>query len=485
VTNFVFEPVMLAAILPEILLLILALVVLAFDLIWRVDQRHNLGWLTAGGLAAILVVSLLTNRPGVESQALWGGMIRYDWLAFIFKMLFLFGAAITCLFAMGIEAIARRGEFYLLLLASTIGMCLMASAGDLIMLYLAIETTSIPLYVLAGFITRDQKSSEAGFKYLLFGALTSTIMLYGFSLLYGFSGTTNLYALANQIYNLEFNPVPLVGALILIMVGFGFKISAVPFHFWAPDVYEGAPTPVAGFLSTASKAAGFAVLVRVLLAAFPGEVMPYWTVVVAVLSVASMTLGNALALAQKNIKRLLAYSSIAHAGYALIGVVAVSELGLASVIFYLIAYIVTNLAAFGIVATYWRIAGTDDISAYNGLSRRSPGLALALMVAFLSLAGMPPLAGFVGKVFVFAAAVQSGLLWLAFVGVLNSIVGLYYYLTVLKYVYLYPPEDNRPIPVPRTYGIALVVLTIGILLIGTLFGPWFSLSTTAAAALLR
>jgi NADH-quinone oxidoreductase subunit N len=196
-----------------------------------------------------------------------------------------------------------------------------------------------------------------------------------------------------------------------------------------------------------------------------------------------MTLGNALALAQKNIKRLLAYSSIAHAGYALIGVVAASQLGITSVVFYLAAYIVTNLAAFGVVATFWRISGSDDLTAYYGLSRRSPGLALVMLVAFLSLAGMPPLGGFVGKVFVFAAAIDAGFVWLAVVGVLNSIVGLFYYLTVLKYVYLYPSEDSRPIAVTRPYAIALVVLTFGILLIGTLFGPWFLWANTAAAGL--
>ncbi len=481
--DFVLQSVAIAAILPEILLLILAMVVLVSDLAWSVEKRRNLGWLTAGGLGVIIVISLLVDRPGADSQSLWGGMVRYDWLAFIFKMLFLFGAAVTALFAMEIEALGRRGEFYLLLLASTLGMSLMASAGDMVMLYLSIETTSIPLYVLAGFMTRDQKSSEAGFKYFLFGALTSTIMLYGFSLLYGFVGTTNLYELAVRVQNGQVAIAPVVGALLLVMVGFGFKISAAPFHFWAPDVYEGAPTPVAGFLSTASKAAGFAVLARVLLAAFPVEFLPYWTVVVAILSVASMTLGNALALAQRNIKRLLAYSSIAHAGYALIGLVAASELGVTSVIFYLVAYVITNLAAFGIVAIIWRVTCTDELKTYHGLSRRSPGLALAMLVAFLSLAGMPPLGGFVGKIFVFAAAVDSGMIWLAFVGVINSIVGLYYYLTVLKYVYLYPAEDNRPIPVARPYAIALVVLIFGILLVGTLFSPWFNWSGTAAATL--
>jgi NADH-quinone oxidoreductase subunit N len=486
VTGFVLEPVMLAAILPEIMLLVLAMLVLAMDLSWKVEQKRNLGWLTAGGLVLIGVVLLLIDRPTDTSQSFWGGMVRYDWLAFTFKMLFLFGGAITCLFAMEIDHLGKRGEFYLLLLASMIGMCFMASAGDLIMLYLAIEATSIPLYVLAGFLTRDQKSPESGFKYLLFGALTSTIMLYGFSLFYGFAGTTNLYDLAKMFQGSAASLqalVPLIGALLLVLVGFGFKISAVPFHFWAPDVYEGAPTPVAGFLSTASKAAGFAVLMRVLMAAMPPDTLPYWTVVVAVLSVASMTLGNAAALAQRNIKRLLAYSSIAHAGYALIGIVAASQFGLASVVFYMVAYIVTNLAAFGIVATFWRVSRSDDVEAYYGLSRRSPGLALAMLVAFLSLAGMPPLGGFVGKVFVFAAAVNSGLVWLAVVGVLNSIVGLYYYLTVLKYVYLYPPKDTQPIPVARPYAIALVVLVFGIILIGTLFGPWFTWSSAAASAL--
>jgi NADH-quinone oxidoreductase subunit N len=410
-------------------------------------------------------------------------MIRQDWLSFTFSILFLFVAAVTCLFAMDVENLGKRGEFYLLLLASTLGMTLMASAGDLVMLYLAIETTSIPQYVLAGFMTQDDKSTESGMKYLLFGAMTSTVMLYGFSLLYGFAGTTNIYDLALSIKQSEVPIAALVGSFLLVLVGFGFKISAVPFHFWAPDVYEGAPTPVAGFLSTASKAAGFAVLMRFLLAVFP-TTMPYWTAVVATLSVVTMLLGNTLALAQRNIKRLLAYSSIAHAGYMLIGVVAVSKLGITGVIYYLVAYLLTNLAAFGIVVTFWRVVGSDDLDAYKGLSRRSPGLALAMLVSFLSLAGMPPLGGFIAKLLVFAAAVQANMVWLAIVGVLNSIIGLYYYLTVLKYVYLYRSEDEKkPLPVPRPYAVALIVLTIGIILVGSLFAPWYSWSATAAAAI--
>lgn len=482
------------AILPEILLLVLAVLVLALDLTLKTNRR-SLGWFTGVGLLVIFAISVLVARPTLDSQSLWGGMVRFDWLGFTFKMLFLFAAAITCLFSIDVDRLGSRGEFYILLLSSTIGMCFMASAGDLVMLYLAIETTSIPLYVMAGFMTRDPKSTESGFKYLLFGALTSTIMLYGFSLLYGFSGQTNLEAIASAASSLPI--VPLVGSLLLVLVGFGFKISAVPFHFWAPDVYEGAPTPVAGFLSTASKAAGFAVLVRVLISVFPslgvaGTETPIWVTIISVLAVVTMTLGNTLALAQKNIKRLLAYSSIAHAGYTLIGVAAFSQvgdfsrLGLTSVVFYMLAYMITNLAAFGVVVVFWRITCSDDIASYAGLSRRSPGLALVMMVAFLSLAGMPPLGGFISKVFVFAAAVNAGLIWLAIVGVLNSIIGLYYYLTVLKVVYLYrnEEEESKPLPVTRPQAIALGVLTLGIILVGTLFGPWYNLMSTAAQALI-
>jgi NADH-quinone oxidoreductase subunit N len=476
---------MIRAILPEILLVVLAVIVLIYDLAVAEDQRRGLGWLTAGGLAVIFILSLAYSRPGPVSVPVWGGMLRHDWLGFSFTLLFLFGAAATSLFAMEVRQLGQRGEFYLLLLASTLGMCLMASAADLVMLFLAIETTSIPLYIQAGFFKTDNKSTEAGFKYLLFGALTSTVMLYGFSLLYGFTGTTDLYAIAQVIISGELPVMLVMGMLILIMVGFGFKISAVPFHFWAPDVYEGAPTPVAGFLSTASKAAGFAVLMRVLLTVFPGnEIVPYWVILIAVLSVFSMTLGNTLALAQRNIKRLLAYSSIAHAGYALIGVAALSEFGIASAVFYLIVYTVTNLAAFGIVATFWQVSGSDEIADYAALSRRSPSLALALLVALLSLAGMPPLGGFVAKVLVFAAAINTGLVWLAVIGVLNSIIGLYYYLIVLKVVYLYRSENEEvPVQVTRPYALAITVLIAGVILLGTIFAPWISLSTAAAAAL--
>ena len=364
-----YTPTMFLSILPEILILVLGVALLVVEPFWKGDeQRRNAGWMTAGGLLAIMAISLFVARPG-EATTVFGGMLRYDWLGFFFKMMFIFGAAITALFMMDHEILGKRGESFILLLAATLGMNLMAASADLVMLYLAIETTSIPLYVLAGFMLSDKQSTEAGFKYLLFGAMTSAIMLYGFSLLFGFAGTTSLYELASMMAAGQLSLGVALGLVVLIVVGLGFKVSIVPFHFWAPDVYTGSPTPVAGFLSTASKAAGFAVLTRLFLVVFPA-IAYEWASILAVLATITMTLGNLVALKQTNIKRMLAYSSIAHAGYAMIGVVAVSELGVTSVVFYLLAYILTNLAAFGIVMAFERITGSDEIKDYAGMSRR-------------------------------------------------------------------------------------------------------------------
>ena len=472
-----FTSITFTSILPEILILILGILVLVVEPFWKAEQRRNVGWLTAGGLLAAIVISLLFGQPG-EPTATLGGMVRFDWLGFFFKLLFMFAGAATALLLMDNEKVGQRGEAYLLLLASLIGMNLMAASANLVMLYLSIETTSIPLYILSGFMLSDAKSTEAGFKYLLFGALTSTVMLYGFSLIFGFAGTTDIYALAGKL-----SGPAAVGVLALILVGIGFKVSIVPFHFWAPDVYEGAPTPVSGFLSTASKAAGFAVLVRLFFVAFP-DFASSWTAILAVISAVTMTLGNLLTLQQTNIKRLLAYSSVAHAGYTMIGAVALSQLGAASVVFYLAAYIATNLLAFGIVMAFSRVTGLEDIKDYAGMSRRSPWLGLMMLAAFLSLAGMPPFGGFVAKVFVFAAGVQAGYTWLVIVGIINSIVGVYYYLNVMKFVYLYrmpeQDEEKHPVELTRPYGIALAVLVLGVILIGIVFAPWFTWSNAAA-----
>ncbi|HQU34952.1 MAG TPA: NADH-quinone oxidoreductase subunit N [Anaerolineales bacterium] len=479
-----FSSTMFASILPEILILLLGMLVLIVEPFWKEEKRRNVGWLTAGGLFAAMLVSFLAGQPGEPTSAL-GGMIRFDWLGFFFKMLFMFAGAVTALLMMDHERLGKRGEAYLLLLASLIGMNLMAVSSDLVMLFLAIETASIPLYVLAGFMLGDDKSTEAGFKYLLFGILTTTIMLYGFSLVFGFSGTTDIYRLAEMFRVGAISPLAAFGILALILVGIGFKVAFVPFQFWAPDVYEGAPTPVTGFLSTASKAAGYAVLLRLFFIAFPEpDLSTSWTTTLAIVAAISMIVGNLLALPQTNIKRLLAYSSIAHTGYTLIGVVALTRLGAASVVFYLAAYILTNLLAFGIAMAFSKATGLENIQDYAGMSRRSPWLGLMMLTAFLSLTGMPPFGGFVAKVVVFAAGIQAGYVWLVVIGVITSVIGAYYYLNALKFVYLYrmpnQDEENHPIPLSRPYAIALVALTLGVILIGTIFAPWFGWSDAGA-----
>ncbi len=481
------DPILLAmfrAILAPILIVIIGGVVLILDLVIKREQRRNLGWVTFVGLGLAAIITLLISRPGDQPVSYWGGMIRQDWMGYTFSILFLFAGAITALLAMDIPNLGDRGEFYLLMLASILGMTFLAMASDLVMIYLSLETVAIPLYVLAGFYNDNDKSTEAGFKYLLFGAMTSAISLYGLVLLYGLSGgSTNLYMVLDKMAAAEVPIVAVVTSMLLIMVGFLFKITSVPFHFWAPDVYEGAPTPVTGFLSTASKAAGFVILTRVFYTIFP-EFVLHWSVILAALAIATMTIGNLVALAQKNIKRMLAYSSIAHAGYALIGVVALDDLAITSLVYYLIAYMVSNLAAFGVISVYGREIGSDEIKDFAGMSRRAPGLALVMLVSFLSLAGMPPLAGFMAKFLVFAAAVNINMWWLAAIGVINSIIGLFYYLTVLKVVYLYRSDDeDKPVVIPSGAALALWVLVIGIILVGTLFSPWFSTSLNAALAM--
>jgi len=477
-----YTPETFASILPEILILVIGVLILIIEPFWKDEQRRNVGWLTAGGLFVAILVSLMFGMPG-DPRSVLGGMIRFDWLGFFFKLMFMFAGVVTALLLMDHEQAGKRGEVYLLLLASLLGMNLMAASSDLVMLYLAIETASIPLYILSGFLLGDERSTEGGFKYFLYGTLASTIMLYGFSLVFGFSGSTNLTDVALYYTSGSVSPLLSFGVLALIIVGMGFKVAIVPFHFWSPDVYQGAPTPVTGYLSTASKAAGFAVIVRFFFAAMP-QFDNSWMLIFAVLAAITMTAGNLLALPQTNIKRLLAYSSIAHAGYALIGVVAFSQLGATSVVFYMAAYIVTNLLAFGVVIAYSRVTGLEEISEYAGLSRRNPFIALMMLAAFLSLSGMPPFGGFVAKVVVFAAGVQAGYTWLVVVGIINSVIGVYYYLNVLKFVYLYrlPDEDEEqhPVPLTRPYTIALTILLIGVVLIGTVFAPFFTWSDAGA-----
>ncbi len=388
-------------------------------------------------------------------------MIRFDQAGFIFRLLILAGGALTAVFAMTEVSLSRKAEFSLLLVLSSIGLSLMVSSGNLIMLYLAIETATIPLYVMAGFKQSDGKSVESGIKYFLFGGISSALLLYGFTLLYGFAGTTRLYGMVETI---KLNGTPAAGVILaslLVLAGFTFKISAVPFHFWAPDVYEGSPTPVAGFLSTVSKAAGFAALIRVLVNAFGVGSSDVWMVIISIIAAVSMFTGNLLAIPQKDIKRMIAYSSIAQAGYILVGVAAGSDFGFSGAVYYLVAYL---------------------FSAFAGLNRRSPGMALLMMIALLSLGGVPPFGGFFAKILVFGAAVKADMVWLAVLGIINSVIGLYYYLRVMKVMYLDPPPVKTEVGnMPRLWKVALAFCIISVVLLGVIYAPWFNGISLAAA----
>ncbi len=487
----------LPAVAPEVGLTVLALIVLYFDLTWKGERQKQIGIVAGFGMIALALTPFIWG-PTNPDVTYWGGMVRHDVLSQIFKVIALLSGGIVALITADTDDMGRKGEFFLIIIVSTLGACLMAAASDLIMVFVAIETLTIPLYILASFSRRDARSSEAGVKYFLFGSFASAIMLYGFSLLYGLSGATNLYDIAAYFGSPAFgeNAIPLLLTMVMIVVGFGFKLSMVPFHFWTPDVYEGAPAPVTAFLSVASKAASFALLMRFFVAVFPEtlviggvEIQDFWINLLAIASALSMTVGNVLALSQKNFKRLLAYSSIAHAGYTLIGVAAIqagTAQSVASVTFYMVIYLFTNLLAFGVIIVFSEATGTDDIKDLAGLSRRNPWMALAMTIGLLSLAGIPPAAGFFGKFFLFNAAVEAGLTWLALVAVLNSIVALFYYLVVIKIIYVdRSADEDKSIRVAPVAAWVLGAASVVVILLGTVATQAvFNWALTSASSLL-
>ncbi len=484
---------------PEIGLTILAMVLLLLDS-YIPNAKSNLGYVTAITMSILAVATVVLWGPAQgESTLAWGGMIRHDILAQVFKVMILLAGAVTSLMSVRDGDVGQKGEFYLIITISTLGGTLLAASADIVMLFVALETVSIPLYILAGFSRRDSRSSESGLKYFLFGSFASAILLYGFSLLFGFTGETRLDLVAEALISGDSvvggNLFPVLISLLFVIVGFGFKISAAPFHFWTPDVYEGAPTPVTAFVSVASKAASFAVLMRFFLGVFPAELILegqnlqlFWANIMSVLAIVSMTLGNVLALRQDNIKRMLAYSSIAQAGYALIGVAALSASGvfaISSVAFYMFMYTFSNLLVFAGVILFAEAAGTEKISEYAGMQRRSPWLAVAMTVGLLSLAGIPPAAGFFGKFFLFQAAVEANLAYLAIIGVLNSIVALYYYLVVIKIMWVDKGEnEDQPISISPAMGWTFGITTVAVLILGVVPAPVINWARDGAEAII-
>ena len=501
------------AVVPEIGLALWAIVILAVDMFsGRRVHRRTLGILAAAGMLGVLVLALLvsvppvtlpqeaTSDPNLDPRSVLGGMIRHDLYAFVFRLIFIISGALTCLVSIDYRPARAGGEYYALLILATMAMGLMAASNDLMMLYLATEASSFALYLLAGFMRDTPRSAESGIKYFVFGAVTSAIMLYGLALIFGLSGgQTNYQAVANALMGLDTRMLAVL-AVLLVIVGFAFKTAAVPFHFWTPDVYEGAPTPFVGFLSTASKAAGFAILMRFLLYVFPPvftQASVVWVQLMQPIAILTMFLGNLLAVTQSNIKRMLAYSSIAQAGYMLIGVTAFAFAqsrqsldaaadAVGAVIFYAATYMLTNIGAFAVVSAVSQRVGSEDIRAFNGLSRRAPYLALGMTAAMLSLTGAPPLVGFVGKLFLFRSAVSDNLVFLVAVGVVNVLISVFYYLGVIRAMYVErSANDTQPMRVPSATAWVVLLSSAAILLITVASTPVWNIALDAARSLLN
>ena len=483
---------------PELVLVAVALAILLVDLVWR--DRRLAPVLALGGLAGSAALSiLLWTDLGRGDPVMTGlfGALSIDRFSLLFKFVLLGSMALVAL--MSIRFVRRYdslgAEYFSLILLSLSGMTLLASTLELITIYVALELTALPLAALAA-LAGSARSSEAGMKFLILSALSSALLLYGMVWIYGFAGSTQLSAIGDAIAGNGGAGIPnehlLILGIVLIVAGFGFKIAAVPFQMWVPDVYEGAPTPVTAFLSVASKAAGFAVILRVFYVAFPDSVLSVeWSAVFAVLAILSMTLGNFVAIVQRGMKRMLAYSTIAHAGYILVGLAAVAARGPdtagtegpAGVIFYLVGYAATNLAAFAAVIAISDRLGSDRIRDLAGMGRRSPWLAAALAISLVSLTGIPPTVGFMVKLNIFTVAAGSGLLWLVLAGALNSVVSAYYYMRVIKIMYLDKSDDESKVGAGAPLSVTLCVGIAAMLFFGLYPTPLIRAAFTAAEAL--
>ena len=498
--------------LPETVLTLAVMGLFIQDLVTR-KSPGRVGLLTAGAFGWLLLTTIaVIATPYNSTRALFGGLLQHDPMRMFFAWIFLAATGLTILIVPASKQIshARLGEFYALLFALCLGMFLMASSTDLLMVYLAIEMVSIVSYVLTGFRRADRKANEAALKYVIYGGVASGVMLYGVSLMYGLFATTRVTGdggigaqigdVTQRLFHAHaFGGQPaaqlaLAMGVVFLLAGVGYKIASVPFHMWCPDVYEGAPTPFTAFLSVGPKAAGFAVAIRFFFAAFEKQLpgggfvatsdLP-WPAIIGIISALTMTLGNFTALNQTNLKRRFAYSSIAHAGYLLMGLAAASTAGVQSILVYLVVYVLMNVGAFLVVISVARVTGSEDIADFRGLSSRAPIAALTLSVFLFSLTGIPPFAGFTGKYLLFSAIVQGGGFWnivLAIIGVVNSAVSLFYYARIVKTMYLEEATDKRPLVLPGLYTGVLVALAIPILILGLYWGPLLSWAASAFGA---
>jgi len=464
----------------EAAVFLLGIAVLALDMVFRGSRPAIVRRTAITGMALLVVVSFLSGKSGAG----WYGMILVDSASIFFRRIFLVAALFVFIMMSRSRDLGGRdpAEYYGLALFATVGMMFTASAANFMTLFMALELLTISFYVLVAYNRDELLGLEAGVKYLIIGTVSTAFILLGLAFVYGATGSLDFGVVASRLGEAgKTDPLLLVGA-VLMLVGLGFKISAVPFHTWAPDVYQGATTPVVAFLSVGSKAAGLVLLMRLAFSVFLA-IRPEWVLILSVVTVATMFYGNLGALSQTNIKRLLGYSGIAQAGYLLMGLVAATVESGSAMLYYLAGYLATNLLAFMVIVVFSRTVKGHSISSYAGLARRSPILAASLLVAMLSLAGVPPLAGFFGKFLLIDAVIKAGYTWLAVVAALNVVTALYYYLQVVKTVYVLPPAAETPIEVDTSTKAVLYACMLAILVIGVFQEPLYDAVRTAAVTL--
>ncbi|MGI6066593.1 MAG: NADH-quinone oxidoreductase subunit N [Bacillota bacterium] len=452
----------------EIIVAVLGLFVLVLGLVAPAAQRRGIGYFATLSLTVILIVTFILHGT---NGTLFNNMYVVDEFASYFKITFLISAILVCLFASSyVERVGyNQGEFFAMIVFSLLGMMIMACAADFITLYMGLELMTLSFVILTAFRHGDKKGSEAGMKYILLSAMSSGVLLYGLSILYGVVGSTVYGDVLKVVTADSLQPFTIIG-IVFLLAGFGFKISMVPFHMWSPDIYEGAPTPVTAFLAVGSKAAALAAFMRMFMIALPAT-RDLWMTLIVALCALTIVLGNFVAIPQTNIKRMLAYSSIAHAGYLLMGIVAFTSLGIGAILYYVMLYVFANTGAFAAATAFSNLTGSDEIKDYSGMWKRSPLIASVMLLCLLSLAGIPPLAGFFGKFYLFTSIIDQGYIWLAFLGIGMSMVSVYYYLIVVKVMFLGDPVEDTPIPVSLGTKTVLAIAALGSLFLGIYQAP--------------
>jgi NADH-quinone oxidoreductase subunit N len=475
---------------PELILVTIIITALIYDLLIKPSESQKVGLWVFAGLVLTLFANWFTSAE--RTTTLFSDSLALDPFAQFFKTLIIVSTLFIILMSRKSEElrIYRTGEYYTLISIMVFGMFLMVSAIDLIMVYLSIEVVSISSFILAGYLKQDQRSNESSLKYVIYGAFSSGLMLFGLSILFGLTGTTKFFEIQNALAGLDTSShFALIIASVFILAGFGYKISAVPFHFWTPDVYEGAPTPVTAYLSVAPKAAGFALLIRFFHTLFTDGGLLFesengistipWPQVLAVISVATMTLGNLVAIQQSSVKRMLAYSSIAHAGYMLMAIPILSGNGVYAIMIYLVMYLFMNLGAFFVVIVVKNKTGGETFEDFRGLGWEMPIVGIAMALFMLSLTGIPPTAGFIGKFYIFAAVIKAGpaFYWLVFAGAINSVISLYYYMHVVKVMFLEGDSKEKLLFPSFLESTLIITLAVPTLLLGIYWTPiadWIS-----------